>query len=528
MTRRITTLCAILCLLLSACESESTADVGVDAGPPPVTDTSTDATTGGDTASETPGDAPIPDPEPDVETSPEPDVAAEPDVVCTPDCAGKECGDDGCGGSCGDCGFVSGVSLCISGMCTIDQPCPQCQVWNGGSCVPDGIDATVDGGLWCGTDAIIGCVDGEVTVISGCAGCGCDDTGPPMCMSGVPSCNYCGCDDKECGPGDCGEWCGDCAEGSECNGTNQCVCVPNCGGAECSDDGCGGSCGDCADGSSCQVGECVAEPSPGEFGAACEVHEDCVSGWCVEGLDSDVCTQVCIDACPDGWVCQVGGSATDIVYLCLPEQDACVGDCTDTACGDDGCGQSCGSCGVDESCEAGACVCVPSCGDAVCGDDGCGGACGDCAAGELCEAGVCAAEVCTPFLSYCASPTEVVACNAVGTGPEPGTASDCADSAGNPNFYCADGACTCDATCDAGVVCGDDGCGGSCGACADGANCEAGLCVAASLCPPGGPFGTGVGDTLGDWSLTDCDGVEHSFHDLCELRAVHIFAFAGW
>ena len=53
-------------------------------------------------------------------------------------------------------------------------------------------------------------------------------------------------------------------------------------------------------------------------------------------------------------------------------------------------------------------------------------------------------------------------------------------------------------------------------------------CVVPSLCPPSGPFGTGVGDTLGDWSLTDCDGVEHSFHDLCELRAVHIFSFAGW
>ena len=44
----------------------------------------------------------------------------------------------------------------------------------------------------------------------------------------------------------------------------------------------------------------------------------------------------------------------------------------------------------------------------------------------------------------------------------------------------------------------------------------------------GDRFGTDVGDTLGDWSLLDCDGVEHSFHDLCALRAVHIFAFAGW
>ena len=66
------------------------------------------------------------------------------------------------------------------------------------------------------------------------------------------------------------------------------------------------------------------------------------------------------------------------------------------------------------------------------------------------------------------------------------------------------------------------------GACADGEDCDAGTCVAASVCPPSGPFGTSVGDVLDDWSLEDCDGVTHSFHDLCELRAVHIFSFAGW
>jgi hypothetical protein len=52
--------------------------------------------------------------------------------------------------------------------------------------------------------------------------------------------------------------------------------------------------------------------------------------------------------------------------------------------------------------------------------------------------------------------------------------------------------------------------------------------MAAGLCPPPGPYGTNVGSTMADWSLTDCEGVAHSFHDLCALEAVHIFLFTGW
>ena len=45
---------------------------------------------------------------------------------CTPDCAGKECGDDGCGGSCGECNSTSycEAGLCISlPACTDDANC---------------------------------------------------------------------------------------------------------------------------------------------------------------------------------------------------------------------------------------------------------------------------------------------------------------------------------------------------------------------------------------------------------------------
>ena len=76
-------------------------------------------------------------------------------------------------------------------------------------------------------------------------------------------------------------------------------------------------------------------------------------------------------------------------------------------------------------------------------------------------------------------------------------------------------------------TCGDDGCGGSCGTCDEDATCDEGACVIASLCPSE-PTGTNTGEILADWTLTDCDGVEHNFHALCDLTAVHIFTLAGW
>ena len=39
---------------------------------------------------------------------------APPPPACTPVCAGKACGDDGCGGSCGSCGGTA----CVSGACS--------------------------------------------------------------------------------------------------------------------------------------------------------------------------------------------------------------------------------------------------------------------------------------------------------------------------------------------------------------------------------------------------------------------------
>lgn len=47
-------------------------------------------------------------------------------------------------------------------------------------------------------------------------------------------------------------------------------------------------------------------------------------------------------------------------------------------------------------------------------------------------------------------------------------------------------------------------------------------------CPPAGPFGRAPGETAPDVVLRDCDGIEHSLHDLCERDAVWLFEYADW
>ena len=67
------------------------------------------------------------------------------DGACKPGCEGKECGDDGCGGSCGEC--VEGVTCCEGVCCT-----PDCE---GKTCGDDGCGGSC--GEWAEVE---GCVNG--------------------------------------------------------------------------------------------------------------------------------------------------------------------------------------------------------------------------------------------------------------------------------------------------------------------------------------------------------------------------------
>lgn len=66
---------------------------------------------------------------------------------CTPDCSGLECGDNGCGGSCGTCG---GGDVCVGGTCSCTPDCSGLACGDdgcGGSCGTCGGGDTCAGGV---------------------------------------------------------------------------------------------------------------------------------------------------------------------------------------------------------------------------------------------------------------------------------------------------------------------------------------------------------------------------------------------
>ena len=214
------------------------------------------------------------------------------ETVCVPDCQGKECGADGCGGTCGDCGEF--------GACKADNTClceyQKCQ----GSC----------------------CGDGEACLNSGCC---------------QPDCEA-----KQCGDDGCGGSCGECEALQACGEAGLCeclfeecageccpnadeichkeaCCLPDCTGKECGSDGCGGVCDECP-----PLYACVDEGETAFCDAKCEefcaglecgkagLNDECGCGDCDDDnpCTNDVCTdeQTCeltpnVDQCDDGNPC---------------------------------------------------------------------------------------------------------------------------------------------------------------------------------------------------------------------------------
>lgn len=280
---------------------------------------------------------------------------------CTPSCSGKACGDDGCGGNCGNCepGSLCQSNLCVEGMGEV------------GSCV----------GL-CGASSS----DGT---------CWCDDT----------------CKDS-----------GDCCPDA-CSACQICdVCTPECTGKACGDDGCGGACGVCPEAQTCQNGVCFGTTPLGPSCAGfCDQAGGDGSCWCDDQClpNGDCCPDACSECgvC-DGNSCQpncagkdcgdngcgepcgvCSGTDTCTNGACVPEDNPCTPDCSHKECGNDGCNGSCGACAAGEVCDTesnfwtcapvengeGQSSCTPSCQGKVCGDDGCGGECGTCPELFLCQ-----------------------------------------------------------------------------------------------------------------------------------------------
>ena len=186
-------------------------------------------------------------------SAPPRDESPKPPAACTPDCDGLDCGDDGCGGSCGACpdGWA-----CRAGFCVCAPKC------DGRKCGDDGCGGS------CGTcPAEHRCTrDGVCECIPDCAGRACGDDGcggscgicpgpQDLCTDGrcvcQPSCST----TRICGADGCGGSCGMCPADEMCR-QGRCVCRPQCEGRACGPDSCGGSCGACPGGRTCVDAAC--------------------------------------------------------------------------------------------------------------------------------------------------------------------------------------------------------------------------------------------------------------------------------
>ncbi|MCG3173621.1 MAG: hypothetical protein GMKNLPBB_01820 [Myxococcota bacterium] len=198
--------------------------------------------------------------------------------TCKPDCTGKECGPNGCGGFCGAC--INGETCNAAGECVFNGCTPNC---TGKTCGDNGC-----GGACGDCDASKTCSKG-LCVTAGC----------------TPK-----CEGRECGSDGCGGRCGACPAGKACDlGTRKCIdfsCTPDCTGKKCGSDNCSGTCGSCAAGQNCVSGNCVTGGGGG-----------CTPNCAGKVCGSDGCGDVCGN-CPAGQLCDTAGK-------CIP---AAGGGCT--------------------------------------------------------------------------------------------------------------------------------------------------------------------------------------------------------
>jgi len=290
---------------------------------------------------------------------------------CTPDCAGRQCGGDGCGGTCGQCGSGlqcdpdTGKCAGVCGGTNLHKVCGKTQ---GGDELLCPANTTCVGSDQCS------CPKGYEAQT--CAGTLCNSNceWPWQCVQKAATCQA-SCAGRNCGPDGCGGSCGTCPLDATCSAYGQCSkvaggCAPQCGGKQCGSNGCGGTCGSCPSGSSCTSA------------GTCTTVVGCTPSCAGKQCGPNGCGGLC-GSCAAGAICS-GGAC---VKSCTPN-------CSAKQCGSDGCGGSCGLCSPGAFCNGGACMksCTPSCAGKQCGPDGCGGSCGSCSSGSSCTAsGTCQA-----------------------------------------------------------------------------------------------------------------------------------------
>ncbi len=224
-------------------------------------------------------------------------VAAHDPGSCTPDCAGKECGDDGCGGHCGSC-LTAGGTCTPAGLCqapgageTCADPftltgdpvtasgdtsgasqdfgvqageCPGLDYDRGGAssdhvyAYTPAVDGTYDVSLDPSFDAALYVVTDCAAPGASCLG-GSDNLGPEqVSVSMQAGTTYFLIVDGYSAYSNLSG-----AYTITVQGTDTGSCTPACAGKACGDDGCGGTCGTCAASDTCMGGVCAA-PGTGD------------------------------------------------------------------------------------------------------------------------------------------------------------------------------------------------------------------------------------------------------------------------
>lgn len=228
-----------------------------------------------------------------------------PNCPCRRDCASRECGDDGCRGSCGTCPddtlFCTGAPVCVDGICGFG-PAP------------------------CGSESPVCCEQAETCVAQCCSDNGCRDddlfcNGTERCIAGTCQSTDPPCMDDEC-----------CEER-----TDSCRLAPSCRlHADCDDnDPC--TVDACADGCCVNTAECLSN-------AECNDRDPCTTDVCDQGccaflsacnVDAecddanpctvDVCSDGCCDntamLCPGGLICIDGACVWTLTVSLRVDQD---------------------------------------------------------------------------------------------------------------------------------------------------------------------------------------------------------------
>lgn len=398
------------------------------------------------------------------------DTGSTDGVICQPSCPGRECGPDGCGGTCGDCGEAE---FCNAGICQL-------------GCVSD------DG---CTEPGVSVCVDEKshqtcVQVVSGCYQWGetksCEE-GFVCANGGCVSALECG-DKKPVVDGvvknsisdmdftgepvaiqlfhklDIDEWEDGCISkyvlefskmGQGCNfhlewATSADAVLSVTSATLVADSFCPGW-------PDADEGEYLLDSSSLLMCTTAEVADYMTESACIPNVSMGFGGVLNLVRKTDGknLVIDLSNMTIQGDMTSLGDTElACPVACAQSECGEDGCGNSCGVCSEPQQvCIDGSCVCVSDCAAKECGPDGCGGTCGDCGCGESCDGGACIFHNC-----------DGKECGEDGCGGvcgECGCGSICTDS------LCVDYKCK-------GKECGDDGCGGVCGNCGLEGTCVAG------------------------------------------------------